>query len=464
MMNIVDEPRAYRDWGLELGSDIISVTLPGQVIIVLNSQEAVDELLVKRSSIYSDRPYIPMISSDNLTGWGNHTAIIGYGERWRFQRKVMHEVLQKSANEERWPLIEKDSRLALQRILANSDFTQELRRMTGSTLLMAVYGYEVGSLDDSLFRTVEIATKGFDQAVVVPNYLVNTFHWLEYVPEWFPGAAWKAKANVWRGQKDRMLHVPFDWTKNKMSTGSEVHSMLSTWLNRYMGKESSVPEVELEDRLRWVAGGMFAAGSDTSVAALRTVILAMAMYPDIQAKAQAEIDSAIGTRLPELADQDVLPYVQCIVKEAMRWRISLPLALPHGCIQDDTYKGYHIPKGAIVLGNAWALCNNPDVYPDPERFNPDRFLDPSVPDAPSFGFGRRICPGLHHAESVIFITAAGLLAMFDIRPEHDANGNPVPLRADTSLNEVFRQVLPFKCKFTPRSEKHERMVREWVGA
>ncbi|KAG8708698.1 hypothetical protein FRC11_006243 [Ceratobasidium sp. 423] len=441
MMNIVDEPKAYRDWGLKLGSDIISVSLPGQVIIVLNSQEAVDELLVKRSSIYSDRPYIPMISSDRLTGWGHHTAIIGYGDRWRFQRKVMHEVLHKGATEERWPLIERDSRFALQRLLTNpGNFTQELRQMTGSTLLMAVYGYEVTSLDDSLFKTVEIATKGFDRAVVVPNYLVNTFHWMEYIPEWFPGATWKAKANVWRKQKDRMLHVPFDWTRNKLSTGTEVNSMLSTWLNKYMGKGSNVPEAEVEDRLRWVAGGMFAAGSDTSVAALRTFILAMAMHPDIQAKAQAEIDSAIGTRLPELADQDALPYVLCIIKEALRWKISLPLALPHACIQDDTYKGYHIPKGAIVLGNAWAICNNPDVYPDPERFNPDRYLDPTVPDAPSFGFGRRICPGMHHAESVVFITAAGMLAMFDIRPEDDANGNPIPLRAETSLNEVFRQV------------------------
>ncbi|CAE7142652.1 unnamed protein product [Rhizoctonia solani] len=189
----------------------------------------------------------------------------------------------------------------------------------------------------------------------------------------------------------------------------------------------------------------------------------MAMHPDIQAKAQAEIDSAIGTRLPELADQGSLPYVLCIVKEVMRWRISVPLAIPHGCTQDDVYKGYHIPKGAIVLGNAWAISNNPEVYAAPERFNPDRFLDPSVPDAPSFGFGRRICPGLHHAEAVIFITAAGLLAMFDIRPEADVNGNPIPLKADATLNEVLRQVLPFKCQFVPRSEKHEQTLREWVG-
>ncbi|CAE6445592.1 unnamed protein product [Rhizoctonia solani] len=127
------------------------------------------------------------------------------------------------------------------------------------------------------------------------------------------------------------------------------------------------------------------------------------------------------------------------------------------------YKGYRIPKGAIVLGNSWAISNNPEVYSEPERFNPDRFLDPSVRDAPSFSFGRRICPGLHHAEAVIFITAAGLLAMFDILPEVDVNGNPIPPKAETTLKEALRQVLPFKCRFIPQSEKHEQIIREWGG-
>ncbi|KAH7320407.1 cytochrome P450, partial [Rhizoctonia solani] len=390
MMNIVDEPRAYRDWGLKFGNregDIISITLPGRIIIILNSQEAIDELLVKRSSIYSDRPYIPMISSERL-----------------FQRKMMHEVLQKSANEERWPLIERDSRLALQRIMANpSNFSQELRRQW------------------------RLPLKGLSK------------QW------WFrlPGAAWKAKANTWRKQKDYMIQVLFEWAKNKMSTGQEAHSMLSGWLNEYMGQDSTVPLNELEDRIRWVAGGMFAAGTDTSLVTLRTFILAMAMLPDIQSKAQAQIDSAISTRFPELSDQDSLPYMLCIIKEVMRWRISLSLALPHGCIQDDT------------LGNAWAISNNPDVYTDPKRFNPDRFLNPLVPDAPAFGFGRRICPGQYHAEAVIFITTAGLLPMFHICPEEDTNGKPTQLRTETALNEVLR--------FIPRSEKHEQIVREWEG-
>ncbi|CUA74675.1 O-methylsterigmatocystin oxidoreductase [Rhizoctonia solani] len=170
--------------------------------------------------------------------------------------------------------------------------------MTGSTLLMAAYGYEVTSPDHSLFKTVKIASDEFIQAAVAPNFLVNTFPWLEYVPEWFPGATWKAKASLWRTQKDRMLHVrvPYNWIKNKMSTKTEVPSMVSTWLKKYVHQQSTAPIVDLEERIKWIAGGLFAAGSDTSVSVLRTFIIAMAMHPDVQAKAQAEIDSGPGVR------------------------------------------------------------------------------------------------------------------------------------------------------------------------
>ncbi|GAB1524605.1 hypothetical protein RhiTH_007759 [Rhizoctonia solani] len=458
MISVIDEPRVYRDWGLELESDIISIIIPGQTIIVLNSQAAVDELLVRRSSIYSDRPHIPMVSSDNLVGWGNNTGMVRYGERWRSQRKMTHEVLHKIASEERWPLVERQSRLTLHRILNNPEgFSAEIRRMAGSTLLMAVYGYEVTSPDDSLVKVVEDAVEGFSQAVIVSNYFVNTVPWLQYLPEWFPGASWKAKANAWRYQKDLMLGIPYEWTKNQMAAGTATPSMLSFWLTRYVYQEAPSNLAEVEDRVRWAAGTIFSAGTDTSVASTRVFVMAMAMHPDVQAKAQAELDAVIGTRLPEMADRDSLPYIRRIVKEVFRWRMVLPLALPHACIQDDTYKGYHIPKGAIV-----AISNNPDVYIDPDRFNPDRFLDLSVPDAPTFGYGRRSCPGSHHAEASLFIIAAGLLAMFNIGPEEDHNGKPIPLKPEMRLNEAVRQLYPFKCRITPRSERHEQIIRDWA--
>ncbi|CUA71889.1 O-methylsterigmatocystin oxidoreductase [Rhizoctonia solani] len=340
--------------------------------------------------------------------------------------------------------------------------------MAGSTILMAVCGYDVTSAEDRLFQAVETAVEGFSQALVVPNYLVNTFHWLEYVPEWIPGAEWKIKANAWRLQVDRMLHVPFEWTKNKMSTGAFPPCLLSEWLTKYTSHDLGLPTDEVEGRIRDAAGTMFAAGTDTSVSTIRTFIMAMAIHQDVQAKAQAMIDDAIGKRLPEMADWEALPYVQRIIKEVLRWRLVLPLAallaLPHACIEDDIYRGYRIPKGAIVIGNAWAMSNDPSVYSDPDCFNPDRFLDPTVPDAPALGFGRRICPGAHHGEAILFITTASMLSMFDIRPEVDAAGKPIPLKADMELNKALRQVVPFRCRITPRSKDHEQIVREWIDS
>ncbi|KAH7320414.1 cytochrome P450 [Rhizoctonia solani] len=390
MLNVSAEARSYRDWGW-------------------NSEVG--------------RP-----------GRGNYTAIIRYGEEWRFHRKLMHEELSKNTSEERWPLIERDSRLARERILVNpDDFTQELRRigqrfsygrsltlngMTGLNFLASVYGHEITSPDDSLSKTVKTAFEGFIQAAVVPNYLISTFPWLKYIPEWFLGATWKAKVKAWCYQKDQMLHVPYEWIKNKMSARTEISSMLSAWLKEYMYQGSTAPASDLEEHNRWVAGGMFA------VSVLGVFIIAMAMNPDIQAKVQDEIDS-------------VIVYYQ---------GGDSPLAMPHAYTKDGTYKGYHIPKGAIIFGNIWAVSNIPDVYPEPDRFNPDRLIDTSVPEAPIFGFG---CSGCLRC----------LISV--LKKIREWKPNSTESRYDVA--EILRQMLPFLCKFTLRSAKHKQIVRG-VGA
>ncbi|KAF8756107.1 Pre-mRNA-splicing factor SF3a complex subunit 2 (Prp11) [Rhizoctonia solani] len=436
MISVIDEPRAYRDWGLELESDIISIIIPGQTIIVLNSQAAVDELLGRL---------------------GNNTGMVRYGERWRSQRKMTHEVLHKIASEERWPLVERQSRLTLHRILNNPEgFSAEIRRMAGSTLLMAVYGYEVTSPDDSLVKVVEDAVEGFSQAVIVSNYFVNTVPWLQYLPEWFPGSVVEGESQRLALSKRSDVGYPLRMDEESNgAAGTATPSMLSFWLTRYVYQEAPSNLAEVEDRVRWAAGELTTAAVFKSVASTRVFVMAMAMHPDVQAKAQAELDAVIGTRLPEMADRDSLPYIRRIVKEVFRWRMVLPLALPHACIQDDTYKGYHIPKGAIV-----AISNNPDVYIDPDRFNPDRFLDLSVPDAPTFGYGRRSCPGSHHAEASLFIVAAGLLAC-STSALRKTQRKADPVEAGDEIKRGC-SLHPFKCRITPRSERHEQIIRDWA--
>ncbi|CUA74191.1 O-methylsterigmatocystin oxidoreductase [Rhizoctonia solani] len=200
-------------------------------------------------------------------------------------------------------------------------------------------------------------------------------------------------------------------------------------------------------------------GSDTTVSSLKTFVLAMLLFPECQAKAQGEIDRVIGSsRLPTFDDKDQLPYVNNLINEVMRWQPVTPLAVPHACTQDDVYRNYRIPKGAIVIGNVWSMSRNAEVYKNPEDFNPDRFLDPQVPKIPAFGFGRRLCPGIHYAEASIFITVTSILAAYTITKAKDENGEEITPSTEGVAESVVYHPKPFKCVFTPRSEKHRELI------
>ena len=80
----------------------------------------------------------------------------------------------------------------------------------------------------------------------------------------------------------------------------------------------------------------------------------MTQYPDVQKKAQAELDRVVGpNRLPDLTDRDALPYINAMVKETLRWYPAVTLGVAHCTTTEHEYEGYFIPKDATVLVNAW---------------------------------------------------------------------------------------------------------------
>ena len=150
----------------------------------------------------------------------------------------------------------------------------------------------------------------------------------------------------------------------------------------------------------------------------------MAIHPEIQKRAQKEIDQPLGgERLPVLSDQDYLPYISAMIQEVYRWHTPLPLSIPKSLMEDDVYKGYLLPKGATVLENLWAVFQDPVAYPAPHIFNPERFLkdgklDRSVKDPEDrvFGSSRRIRPGKHFASRANFLRFATIPATLNIEP------------------------------------------------
>jgi cytochrome P450 len=181
-----------------------------------------------------------------------------------------------------------------------------------------------------------------------------------------------------------------------------------------------------------------AAGAETTSGVLAWWMLAMVTYPEVQKRAQAELDAVVGrSRTPTFADLPHLPYIRAMVKEALRWQPVGPVGLPHLSTEDDWYEGMFIPKGTIVMANVWHLNRDPELYgADSEHFNPARFFDTPCPPETreeghvTYGFGRRVCVGKHVANNSLFIDLAMTLWACNIEPGKDIHGNVITIDVD----------------------------------
>ncbi|CAE6444281.1 unnamed protein product [Rhizoctonia solani] len=444
--------------GKDLHSDIISFTIMGRTTVVLNSAAAANDLLEKRSSIYSDRPSIMFITDEWLVDWRKAVSMCPYGPRHRNYRKMMNKFVSKSAAAVYHPYQEAEVHAFLKRLLVSTEkLEDDFRQVAGAIIMRATYGYRVQRADDPFVILAATTNANLMRAGLQSNSLVNVIPGLKYIPPWLPGAQWKRDALEWRGQKEIMVNETFNWTKRQVREGKAESSIVQTLLEGI--PESGMSVEDAEDHIKHIAGTMFPAGSETTVASFMIFVLAMTLYPEVQRKGQDEIDRVIGPdRLPTMADQDSLPYVNAIIQEIVRWQPVTPLGMPHRTTQDDVYKGYLIPKGATVLGNVWAITRDPDIYPEPETFNPDRFYQTSTPPAPGFGWGRRICPGQHIAEASLFIAVASMLAVFNIEKARDEHGNEIIPTTRAKESSLVYHPAPFKCDVKPRSAQHSSLV------
>jgi cytochrome P450 len=137
---------------------------------------------------------------------------------------------------------------------------------------------------------------------------------VRYIPDWFPGATFKRIAQAYGKTLQDMADVPMNFVKGEMAAGTAEPSFVSDLI------ESSNGTPEEENNIKWAAASMYSGGADTSVSTLYTFFLAMTLFPEVQRKAQEEIDAVIGSdRLPTLNDRSRLPYVEALVSEMIRW-------------------------------------------------------------------------------------------------------------------------------------------------
>ncbi|KAF9784339.1 cytochrome P450 [Thelephora terrestris] len=388
-----------------------------------------------------------------------------YGDRWKTSRRLLHEFLNVRATSTYDDQQHYYSRDLILRIAESPDkLWDHLKLTTGAIVMSLAYGIEVKSHKDPFLTSASRALEVMEEVAVPGAFLVDTFPILRHVPSWFPGAKFQHTAQAARKDFELAVNGPLEYVKECLKNGSARNaSIASTCLDRMddMSKRGFS-----EEDIRMSTSSLYIAAVDATLAISQVFFMLMALHPEFQKKAQKEIDQLLGRdRLPTLADQDDLPYIWAIVKEIYRWHVPLPINIPKLLREDDDYKGYHLPKGTVFMENVWALFRDPVAYPEPHRFNPERFLkdgklDSSVrdPDDRVFGSGRRICPGKPFANRAIFLRIATILATFDIEPGVNEKGE---VESKVRFEEgIVRHPVPFNCLVKPRSEAALRLVRD----
>ncbi|EEE54976.1 hypothetical protein OsJ_02583 [Oryza sativa Japonica Group] len=170
---------------------------------------------------------------------------------------------------------------------------------------------------------------------------------------------------------------------------------------------------------------LFGAGTDTIAITVEWAMAELLRNPSVMTKARAEMNHALaGKKTIEENDVEKLPYLQAVLREAMRLHPAAPILVPHRAEEDGAeIGGYAVPKGSTVIFNVWAIMRDPAAWERPEEFMPERFMDMAeevdfrgkdykfIP----FWAGRRLCPGLLMAERVVPFILASLLHSFEWR-------------------------------------------------
>ncbi|PON92928.1 Cytochrome P450, E-class, group I [Trema orientale] len=172
---------------------------------------------------------------------------------------------------------------------------------------------------------------------------------------------------------------------------------------------------------------MVVGGSDTSSNAIEFAMAEIINQPNIMKKAQNELEAIVGKdNIVEESHIPKLPYLQAVMKEALRLHPTVPLLVPHCPSQTCVVGGYSVPKGSGVFVNVWAIHRDPSNWDNPLKFEPERFLE----DGPKwdfsgsdlkyfpFGSGRRNCAGIAMAERMVMYSLATLLHSFNWELPH----------------------------------------------
>ena len=300
--------------------------------VFLNSSRVVNDLLEKRSAIYSSRPRFPYTST--LMSGDCRMVVQPYGPQWRAIRKIMHSILNIKNAATFAPFQDVESKQLIYEVLQKPDlWWRANQRFANSVIMSVVFGKRIIEREDENVEELFETSREFIMALQPGANLVDTFYILDKLPQ---PLKWWTK----RGEKAfrRLLKVyttEIEDLKRRVLEGTCRPCFATKFL--------ADPETERlgETQTLFALGSLMEAGSDTSRMTLSQIVAAAATDGRWVKKVQEEMDGVCGyaTRLPDFSDRKALAYMNAVCKEGFRWRPFAEIGVPHMLIKDDVYEG-----------------------------------------------------------------------------------------------------------------------------
>ncbi|CAZ84036.1 unnamed protein product [Tuber melanosporum] len=438
------------EWTKKYGS-IYKLKLGKDTVIVLGTQQAAKDLLEKRSKIYSSRPRTVMAGENVSRGKKLLAHLIG--DKWRVHRRLQGQVINQNITNKYKGFQNLESAQLIKELADRpEDFFDSFHRYNSSVIFAMAYGKRMPRGDEEDVVAVDEITQNFLYSARLGTWIVDSFPFLNYLPTSM--APWK-----------RIGDNFYNWAE-KMHTFNRNEALQRkgwNWTKEIARMKEAQNVSPLE--LAFMVGFLYEAGSDSTTIALEVFILALLKHPEVLKRAQEEIDRVVGPdRLPAFEDRDNLPYVRNCVNEVLRWRSPSVGGVPHMVEEDDEYMGYRIPKGAIVVGNLWSIHQDPEVYPNPTKFMPERWDDEENVHY-GFGFGRRACPGRHIAINSLFINCARIIWGFNVEHAKNSDGTVIPVDEWDMTQGFMSRPVRYKASITPRDAKRVEVINQaWKAA
>ena len=378
--------------------DVAFATIGRSPLYMINDPLLIEEALVGKhrecAKDFGTRELIPLVGNGLLTS---------EGEVWKKQRRLAAPPLspKRIASYADTMVACAERTIAGFRDEQVRDVHADMMTLTLEIVGKTLLGVDTRGEAERIAHIVEVAMAYFDRQL---------FSWHGMLPMWLPTPERSAFRKV-VAELDRIMYRIIERCRTSDPDADHL-------LARLMNARGEHGETMSDEQLRDEAVTMLLAGHETTAIALSYAVFALSEHPQVCARLRQEIDGHLGSRPATLADLPRLRYLDAVMRETLRlyppaWLMGREI------IQRFELGGYTLEPGEQIMMSPYVVHRDARLYPEPERFLPDRWLTPPTPPLPRFAYfpfggGPRVCIGNHFAMMEISLVLATLMQQVEL--------------------------------------------------